>query len=174
MNQVKRALFLDRDGILTQPVLINNQMDVARVWSEIEIYPKAHQLQELKKLGFLLILVANQPDIEHKIIAQEFIDQVHKQFREALGLDAVYCCPFASDEHPDKKPNPGMFLRAAKDFSLTLPKCFHLGHTDHDIDVARRCGCKSILWDRPYNKALRADHRVTGLEELKSILMSAQ
>mgnify|MGYP001616702971 CR=1 FL=1 len=168
-----RALFVDRDGILNETVFIDSQMHSPRNWGEIRIYPEARRLRELKSLGFLLILVTNQPDIERDIVSLEFVDAVNGQFRKDFALDGIYCCPFASNDHPDKKPNPGMFLRAAKDFSLTLSECFHLGDTERDVNAAMRCGCKSIIWDRPYNKPLKADHRISTFEELKSVLVSA-
>ena len=130
------------------------------------------ELSEIKKLGFLLILVTNQPDIERGIIPAAFVEELNQFYQKRFNLDAAYCCPYASNVHPMKKPNPGMFLQAAKDFSLDLSKSFHLGDTERDIEAAMRCGCKSILLDRPYNKGLKADLRITSLKELHTLLIS--
>jgi D-glycero-D-manno-heptose 1,7-bisphosphate phosphatase len=169
----RRALFLDRDGIFNEVVMRDGVIASPRSWEEIHFYPDAARFQELKLLDFVLVLVTNQPDIERGITTQEFVDDVHRHIKETYKIDAVYCCPFSSNDHADKKPNPGMLFRASKDLQLSLADSFFLGDTKKDVGAAKRCGCQSILWDRPYNKKLKADHRIITFVELKSLLESA-
>jgi D-glycero-D-manno-heptose 1,7-bisphosphate phosphatase len=168
----KQALFLDRDGIFNEVVFYDGEMHSPRNWDEIRHYPGLEALSEIKKLGYQLVMVTNQPDVERGIIDAKFIDSLHEYYRGKYSLDAIYCCPFKSNSHPWKKPNPGMFLQAAQDLSLSLSESFHLGDTVRDVEAARNCGCKSILWDRPYNKECKADYRVSSLAEAQAILQA--
>ena len=69
---------------------------------------------------------------------------------EAFGarFDAVYACPhhpsgigaFVHPNHPARKPNPGMILRAAADLALDLKKSWLVGDKTIDIEAARRAG----------------------------------
>lgn len=167
-----KALFLDRDGIFNEVVWRNGKMSSPR--SREEIRPTldldAEVFPAIQSLGYRLILITNQPDVERGLVAPEFVDSLHQEYRERFGLDDVYCCPFSDDSHPWKKPNPGMLLQAALDYSLTLSECFHLGDTERDIGAARLGGCRSVLWDRSYNQEARADFRVRSLREVLALL----
>lgn len=165
-----KALFIDRDGILNEIVPRGNSHHSPRTWDEVKPYPEMARLSEIKSLGFLLIMMTNQPDIERGMATQQFVDEIHEKFRREFSLDAVFCCPFQSNEHPDKKPNPGMFLKAQREFNLDLSKSFHLGDTDRDTGAAKNAGCRSILWTRPYNTEIASDFRVASFDELKRLL----
>ncbi len=165
-----RALFLDRDGIFNEVVFRNGSIHSPKNWEEIRFFPEMERISEIKKLGFKLVMMTNQPDLERRIISQTFIDDLHGKIQKIYGLDAVYCCPFAANDHPMKKPNPGMFLQAAKDLKLDLPNSFHLGDTDRDVGAAKNAGCKSILWDRPYNREYSGDYRIHSFNELHTLL----
>jgi len=165
-----KALFIDRDGILNEIVWREGQITSPRNWSELRHCPGLEKLSEIKKLGFLLIMVTNQPDIERGIVDLAFLNELHTEYQNKFSLDAVYCCPFSSNEHPMKKPNPGMFLEAAAKFSLDLNESFHMGDTDRDTLAAKRCGCRSLLWDRNYNQNVECDFRIHNLDEVIQIL----
>lgn len=165
-----KALFLDRDGIFNHLVEWGGGLCAPRCWPEVTFYPGLHELPQFKEKGYLLILVTNQPDIERDIIERRFVDELNSLYRERYRLDAVYLCPFSSDDHPMKKPNPGMLLQAQRDFDLDLSRSFFLGDTDKDVTAAARAQVPSILWDRPYNQEVRAQHRIESLNDLKSIL----
>lgn len=167
MNQ---ALFLDRDGIFNEVVFRNGKMHSPHTFSEVIHYPGLEGLSRFKEAGFLLIMVTNQPDLERKLLTQEFLDKLHGDYQKKYSLDAVYCCPFASESHPDKKPNPGMFLKAIADWNIDAGKSYHLGDTDRDVEAAKRAGIQSVLWDREYNREIRSDYRIKNLQELEGIL----
>jgi D-glycero-D-manno-heptose 1,7-bisphosphate phosphatase len=169
-----RALFLDRDGVMNEPVWRDGQMHSPRNWSELRHYGGLEKLEEARQLGFLLILVTNQPDVERGIVDMSFLNELHEEYREKYSLSAVYCCPFASNDHHMKKPNPGMFLEAAKKFEIDLERSYHLGDTDRDTMAAKRCGCRSLLWDRPYNQGIECDHRIRSMDDVIPILRAAK
>lgn len=169
---MNKALFLDRDGIFNQVVFRNGAMHSPTTWEEIVHYPGLEELPRLKKLGYLLVLITNQPDIERKILTQEFVEEVNAFYLNRYQLDKAYYCPFSSNAHPDKKPNPGMFLRAAQELKIDLSRSFHLGDTDRDLLAAERCGATPILWEREYNTQLYAQWKVRSLEEVRAVLVA--
>jgi len=112
-DPLKKALFLDRDGIFNELVDHNDGvMGAPRNWDEVSFYEGMEGVTELKKLGFLLILITNQPEIERKLLSEAFVNELNDQLKQKYSLDAVYYCPFTSNDHPLKKPNPGMLLQS--------------------------------------------------------------
>ncbi len=165
-----KALFLDRDGIFNHLVEWGGGLCAPRCWPEVTFYSDLQELPRLKEKGYLLIMVTNQPDIERDIIERRFVDELNALYRQRYSLDAIYLCPFSSDEHPMKKPNPGMLLQAQNDFDLDLSQSFFLGDTDKDTTAAARAQVSSIIWDRPYNQNVNAQYRIQSLRELEGLL----
>lgn len=163
------ALFLDRDGIFNELVYRDGGVHSPRHWNEVKHYP-LEGLHEIKELGFKLVMVTNQPDIERNIISRSFVDELNRHYQNLYSLDAVYVSPFSSNDHPLKKPNPGLFLLAKKELELDLPNSLLLGDTERDTLAAKRCGIKSIIWKRNYNKNVSSDFSVSSVEELFTIL----
>ena len=167
-----KALFIDRDGIFNELIFRDGNYHSPRDWNEIKHY-SMEGIQKVKELGFKLLMVTNQPDIERKIIQESFINELHSFYQKNYQLDKVYLCPFSSDTHPLKKPNPGMFHLAEKDFDLDLSKSFLLGDTERDTLAASRCGLTSLLWNRDYNLEVQSDFRVASVQEVLKILSAA-
>ena len=165
-----KALFIDRDGILNEAVIRQGLVHSPRNLNEVRLCPEVAEITRVKSLGFELILISNQPDIERGLVTGEFIETYHRSLQQRFQLDALYVCPFSSPEHPLKKPNPGMFFQAAQERNLDLRQSFHLGDTEKDTLAAARAGVRSILWERPYNQNLAADYRVANIDQLLRIL----
>jgi D-glycero-D-manno-heptose 1,7-bisphosphate phosphatase len=167
---MKRALFIDRDGIFHALAPWGGELCAPRNWEELHPFPEIEGIEKARDLGFLTVLVTNQPDVERGITPRAFVDEVNELYRKKYSLDGIYCCLHSEDSHPMKKPNPGMFLQAAKDLDIDLKRSFHLGDTDRDVEVAQRVGCRSILWDRDYNHELSPQFRISSVNELLYIL----
>ena len=125
------ALFLDRDGIFNELVFRDGGVHSPRNWGEVKHFP-VEGINQIKDLGFKLVLVTNQPDIERNIISKEFVDELNRHYQNSYGLDRVYVSPFASNDHFMKKPNPGMFFAAKLDLDLDFSKSFLLGDTEKE------------------------------------------
>lgn len=166
----KRALFLDRDGIFNHVVQKNGVMHSPKSWDEIRHYEGLEDLKQIKELGYVLVMITNQPDIERGIVAEDFVKEVNNFYSKKFGLDAAYYCPFSSNAHQDKKPNPGMFLKAAKELDIDLQNSYHLGDTDRDVEGARNAGVHPILWNRDYNTQIIAPLRINSLTEVQDLL----
>jgi D-glycero-D-manno-heptose 1,7-bisphosphate phosphatase len=168
---MQRAFFLDRDGVLNGLVdWGKGTLAAPRNWAEVRILDDFSDPEAVKKRGFLLILATNQPDVVRGITPLTFVEELNEHCRKHFHLDALYICYDSEHSSPMKKPNPGMLLKAAQDFSLSLPESYFLGDTVKDAEAARNAGCKSILWDRPYNQGVRSDFRVSSMRELLDLI----
>ena len=166
----KRALFIDRDGVFHQLTSRPGRYKAPRNWDEVEFNEAISEISKVRDLGYRLIMITNQPEIELGLVPKEFVCEVNEYYRRKFCLDGVYFSPYKEPDHPWRKPNPGMLIQASKDFDLFLKDCFFLGDTSKDVKAAERAGCSSIIWDREYNQNIRAQHRVSSVSQLLEIL----
>jgi len=106
-------------------------------------------LGALRDAGFRRILVTNQSGIGRGLITLEEYAHVHARLLELLGpdaLDATYMCADAPDApSSDRKPAPGMLLRAVQEWELDLSASWMVGDKDIDIECGVHAGVPSIL-----------------------------
>jgi D-glycero-D-manno-heptose 1,7-bisphosphate phosphatase len=143
----KLAVFLDRDGVLNEAVVLNGKPYPPRDPSELVITTGAvAALEELKRAGFLLIAVTNQPDIARGKASRADIDRINARLAAILPLDAIEVCAHDDNEQCDcRKPEPGMILRAGARFGVDLAGSFMVGDRWRDIEAGRRAGCCTVL-----------------------------
>ena len=141
------AVFLDRDGVLNEAIVRDGKPYPPRDLGELAItFGARAALDELKREGFLLIVVTNQPDIARREAKRADVDRINAQLCAALPLDAVEVCEHDDQEHCDcRKPKPGMILNARKKFGVDLAGSFVVGDRWRDIEAGRRAGCRTIL-----------------------------
>ena len=147
MRSAQPAVFLDRDGVLNETTVRNGKPYPPRDLSELVItHGAGAALEGLKREGFLLIVVTNQPDVARGKANRADVDKINAQLAAILPLDAIEVC-----EHDDKdkcdcrKPKPGMILRAQEKFGVDLTSSFMVGDRWRDIEAGRRAGCRTIL-----------------------------
>ena len=109
------AVFLDRDGVIVVPHFRDGRSFAPRRLEDFRLYPEAAaSLQRLKRAGFLLAVVTNQPDVGNGLIPHSEVDAMHEIMTRELPLDAVKACFHGQAEHCNcRKPKPGMVLDAA-------------------------------------------------------------
>jgi D-glycero-D-manno-heptose 1,7-bisphosphate phosphatase len=142
------ALFLDRDG-----AVVEETDYLCRVEDIVMIPGAAAVIAEANKRGVAVVMVTNQAGIGRGYYGWTEFEAVQQAIRSALAaegarLDAVYACAhhpngkgaFAHPDHPARKPNPGMLLRAAQDFALDLRKSWLIGDKATDVEAAKRAG----------------------------------
>ena len=144
------AVFLDRDGTLIEDRGYLHDPDLVRLLPGV-----ADGLRRLRTAGFVCVVVTNQSGIGRGMFAEADYRHVHAEMLRRLTaegaiLDAAYFCPAApaaegADEHPDRKPSPGMLLRAAADLDLDLTRSWMIGDAPRDVEAGRRAGCRGIL-----------------------------
>jgi len=157
----RRAVFLDRDGVLNRPVVRDGLPFPPANVDEFRLYPGvAEGCSELKAAGFLLIVVSNQPDVGRGTQTREAVEAMHEMLCAAVpALDGIEVCYHAGERHHDpcdcRKPKPGMLLRAAANRGIDLKKSFLIGDRWRDIDCAHAAGCRAAFIDHGYRELLR-------------------
>jgi D-glycero-D-manno-heptose 1,7-bisphosphate phosphatase len=175
---LRRAVFLDRDGVINRALTRNGRPYPPTSLEEFEILPGVlDACQRLKAAGFLLVVATNQPDVGRGTLRQEIVESLHAYLCRALPVDRVEVsyAPGGGDP-PDefRKPRPGMLLRAARDLGIDLERSFMVGDRWRDIDCGHAAGCRTVLIDYQYDEALRQlpDHRVKDLAQAADWILS--
>jgi len=148
----RRAIFFDRDGVLTVPTVREGRTYAPLSLSEFQIYPRAKDaIQSARDAGFLCIVVTNQPDVASGKTTRAIVDQMHEELCATLGLDDIEVSfdPSGSNA-PRRKPNAGMLTDAAAKWGIDLTQSFMVGDTWKDIQAARTAGCRAVLVDHRY------------------------
>lgn len=171
---MNKAIFLDRDGVINKAIMRNGKPFSPRFLKEFKILPGVKKaLIELKKKGFLNIVVTSQPDIRRGLLKLEDLKKMHEVLNKELPIDDIKFCPHDdSDNCNCRKPKPGMLLEAAKKWSVELKKSFMVGDTWKDAGAARAAGCCFFLIRRRYNRGLKKDFdfEVKNLKEAVEII----
>lgn len=151
----RAAAILDRDGVLN--VDHGYVGDPARLeWTPGAIAA----VRRLNDAGLLVIVATNQSGVARGMFGLDDVEAVHRRMQadlEAAGahIDAFYVCPylpnapvaaFAHPDHPDRKPNPGMLLRAITDWDIDPARSILIGDAERDLEAARRAGVASVLF----------------------------
>jgi D-glycero-D-manno-heptose 1,7-bisphosphate phosphatase len=149
---MKRAVFLDRDGVLARVILRNGRPSAPTVLEEFEIDPEAVAvLPTLRAAGFLLIVVTNQPDVARGCVRREVVEAMHRLLQATLPLDDVKVCwEVDSPANMRYKPKPGLLLEAAREHGIDLGRSFMVGDRWRDVGAGRAAGCFTVLIDRAY------------------------
>ncbi len=149
------AVVFDRDGVLIVDSGYPHREE------DLNLIPGAAEaVRRLNELGYLCVIATNQSGVARGLFTE---DQMHA-FNDRLvallaqqgaRIDAVYACPFHKDgtvaayihpDHPDRKPNPGMILRAIAEHDIDPAKSFMIGDRASDLEAARRAGIAGHLF----------------------------
>ncbi len=165
----RRAVFLDRDGVLCRATVRGGLPRAPAALAEVELACGARAAcGVLRAAGFVLVMATNQPDVARGLIARAAVDAINDHLRTRLGLDAIeVCCHDDRDDCGCRKPRPGMLLRAARRMGLDPAASFMVGDRWRDIEAGRAAGCRTILIDHGYadNDIARPDFRVRSMGE---------
>lgn len=147
------AVFLDRDGTIIR------QVELPHTPSQLVTLPgAARAVAQLKRLGYFLAIVSNQPVVARGILTPEGAIELNDVLMERLArwgarIDAFYFCPHHPKANMKKfrkvcncrKPKPGLILRAAREHRLDLKKSFLIGDSTQDVRMGNRARVKMIL-----------------------------
>jgi D-glycero-D-manno-heptose 1,7-bisphosphate phosphatase len=149
---VRRAVFLDRDGVISRSVIRNGKPYAPESVEKMEILQGVNDaLASLRNAGFLNIVVTNQPDVAAGKQKVEIIEQMHRRLRLDLPLDDIKVCYHAdADGCGCRKPKPGMLLQAAREFSIDLKQSFMVGDRWRDVAAGQASGCVNFFIDYGY------------------------
>ena len=147
------AIFLDRDGTINEEVGYLDSLD------KLLIFPSAFEaIRLINQSNRKAIIVTNQAGVARGLFGEGLVETVHAALRESLRrrgafIDSFYYCP----HHPTeglppyrqscdcRKPAPGLFLRAAREWNLDLSASWMIGDRYNDMEAAHRAGARGIL-----------------------------
>lgn len=149
----RRAVFLDRDGVLVVPEFRAGRSFAVRDLNNFQLYPEAEEsLCRLKEDGFLLVVVTNQPDVGRGLVATTVLDEMHRRLKARLPIDRIETCIHQpSDCCNCRKPRPGMILSAAAALGIDLGRSFMVGDRATDIVAGHLAGCRTVFIDLGYS-----------------------
>lgn len=157
LHNKQKAIFLDRDGT------INKYVGFLRNIDDFELIEGVSEaIRKINQSGYLAIVVTNQPVIARGEVTWEELHEIHRKMETLLGkdgayIDGIYICP----HHPDKgfegerpeykidcecrKPKPGLYIQAAKDYNIDLSQSFMIGDDKRDVEAGENAGCKKSV-----------------------------
>lgn len=150
------AAFLDRDGVLIEDCGYPHKPE------HLVLIPGAAQaVRRLKELGYLTVIVTNQSGVARGLFTEDQMHDFNGLLTRRLAqdggvVDAVYAAPYHADavveryrhpDHPDRKPNPGMLLRAIADHGIDPARSLMIGDQPTDVEAARRAGVSGHLFE---------------------------
>ena len=168
----QKAIFFDRDGVLNELVLRDGSFYSPQKIENFRIVSEAKEVvNRVHKMGFLAIVVSNQPDISRGKLKQSELDKMTDMLYEKLSIDDVfYCTHDDSNDTGCRKPAPGLFYSAQEKYNIDFNKSFMIGDTWKDVEAAKNAGISMILLDKNYNQDLKDSIRVNSLTETVSLI----
>lgn len=159
------AVFVDRDGVLNGLVVhpVSGRPESPLDPRQVVLIPgAAAALRRLRKAGYAIVGVSNQPAAAKGTVSIEQLERVQARVLDLLeragaAPDAFRVCL----HHPEgvvpeltracdcRKPAPGMLLDAAAELDLDLNASWMIGDTDADVAAGAAAGCRTILIENP-------------------------
>lgn len=169
----KKAVFFDRDGILNKSFIINKKSYSPKSYQDFEIFPESIKvIKKLKKAGFLIIVITNQPDISTGLLAKKDLYKMHRDLKKTLFVDQIFHCPHTDEEGCScRKPKPGMIKRASYKWGIDLDKSYLVGDQWKDVEAGLAAGVLTILIKRSYSGDCSPHFIVKSLEEIVDIIL---
>jgi D-glycero-D-manno-heptose 1,7-bisphosphate phosphatase len=169
----RRAVFLDRDGVLNEPIIRNGKAYAPLSLEDFRLVVEAPvQVGRLRAAGLVCIVVTNQPEIASGELSPVVLEKMHRQLRERVGVDDIFVCVHNSNEGCScHKPRPGMIKDAASRWDIDLGTSFMVGDRWRDIDAGRAAGCHTVLIARDYSQSSNGDAQVADLREAVDFIL---
>ncbi len=147
------AAFLDRDGV------INVDHGYTFRPEDLEFTPRAVEgIRLLNDAGYPVLVVTNQSGVARGLYGVAEVELFHRRINAVLAergahIDAFYYCPYHPDgtiadfavDHDDRKPGPGMILRAMREWNVVREGSFLIGDKASDAEAAAAAGIASLL-----------------------------
>lgn len=174
MGIKKRAVFLDRDGVINNVVMRSDVVSSPRNMVEFSLIPEAAQcVADFKEMGFLTVIFTNQPDISRGLLLREDLSKMHAIIVSAMPVDSIVYCPHDdSDNCKCRKPKSGLLLATAQAHGIDLERSYVVGDGAKDIEAGKAAGCKTFFITQAHNKGADrgADFVVNNLSETVNII----
>ena len=145
-----QAVFLDRDGVINA-----DRTDFVKSWEEFEFLPSSLEaLAALATSSYRIVILTNQSGVGRGLLSETTLRQMHQRMMDRIHesggrIDALYYCPHAPGAGCDcRKPLPGLFFKAAREWDIDLASSWSVGDSRRDVEAAHSAGVPAILLDR--------------------------
>ncbi len=174
----RRAVFLDRDGVLNRAVVRDGKPFPPFRLTDVEINPGAiNALNQLAKFGFVLIGITNQPDVARGKQTREVVESINYLIQSKLPVQEIFVCYHDNVDNCDcRKPKPGLILQAAQKYGLDLNQSWMVGDRWKDIAAGKAAGVKTVFIDYHYTEiyqGLPADFTAEDIAFIADIILNA-
>jgi len=150
----RRAVFLDRDGVINRSIVRAGKPYAPDSIEGLQILPGVKEaLASLRNNGYLNIVVTNQPDVGAGKLPRATAEAMSAHLMETLPIDAVKVCFHTENDHCRcRKPMPGLLLDAAAEFHVDLGNSYMVGDRWRDVGAAHAAGCQALFVDYAYSE----------------------
>ncbi|MDR1333037.1 MAG: HAD family hydrolase [Holosporales bacterium] len=169
---LERALFLDRDGVINV-----DKIDVHRKEAFEFIDGIFDVCRAAQQHGYKIIVITNQSGVARGVYTEADVRMLHEYMvgefaKNAIEITDVYVCMSHDNSHEDRKPNPGMLLKAQEKHGLDMASSILVGDHERDIlaGINAHCG-KTILLTDDIDVTTSASIKVTSLLEILQYLL---
>ena len=157
---MNRAVFLDRDGTISEEVGYVNHLD------RFKVYPwTGEAIRRLNRAGLQAIVITNQSGVARGYFPESLVHEIHQSLcaelaNEGAVLDGIYYCPHHPEGRVDsyrircdcRKPGTGMIERAARERSVDLRSSFVVGDRYQDLQIGFKVNARTVLVLSGYGK----------------------
>jgi histidinol-phosphate phosphatase family protein len=176
---MNKAIFIDKDGTLIHDIPYNVDPNLVRFEDTA-----LESVSLLQQLGYLIIIVSNQPGVALKYFEEKDLKKVEEKINHVLHeknavLNGFYYCPHSPESQCHcRKPAPGLLLKAASDLEVDLSRSWMIGDILNDVEAGKRSGSKTILinngneteWE--LNAFRSPDFTAKNMKEASEIIMA--
>lgn len=142
------TLFLDRDGVIN----VDKEGSYIFTPDEFQFTEGAPALfRTLSRHFGRIVVITNQRGVGRALMTEQDLKAIHDKMCsavEAAGgkIDAVFYCTSIHNDHPQRKPNPGMALQAVRHFpDIDLDRTIMVGNNPSDMLFGRNSGVYTVF-----------------------------
>lgn len=176
--QQKPAVFLDRDGVLSEEKSYVCTLD------DLIIFPYTKEcIRKIKEKGYWAIVITNQSGVARGLFSERVLQEMNAYLKKEIGVDEVYYCPHYPTGKIEiyrkkcncRKPQTGMIEKACRDFQIKMEKSYMVGDRASDILLGQNVGIKTVLVESGYGtgrleQKVKPDYILNDLRDVISIL----
>ena len=174
---MKKAIFLDRDGVLNK-IVISKKNKIHPPYKKEDLFLLYDNIKNINFFNqqYLLFIITNQPDIKRGIQTKKFNNYINQRIMKLIDIDEIATCLCHEKEKGCGcyKPKPQMILKLQKKWNINLKKSYMIGDRWRDVLAGQNSGCKTIFIKKKYNISdltlCKPDYIVNNLNTINKII----